>query len=353
MNVLLIYRSGIAYDEFNETYNKYKDKYNIYAIVENEMVMNYMIYLYKDITFHTKEDLLKDKINMKFDYIIGNPPYQDGKKKSIKNKKNTQNKLYFAISKKCLNLLTPNGKISFITPSAVCKHNKKFSLINQKGLKSVDFSVNKKFNIGVEVVQWLIIPSKIFKNIKIKTNKLDYFLSSNSIIYNKENIDSKFIKIFQKIKEISKNLNNRMFKSNNIGNIRSFQKNILFKYPICKKENNKNIILYYSKKEPYFYNQNKYIIPTTKSFNSTISSFISKNTDFDLNYLCINIENQKEKENIDSFIFSEYFIDLTNKWKKFKSNGFLESAIYLPKFDKTKHWSNNDVKEFFEELIKD
>ena len=69
MNALIIYRSGIAYDEFNETYNRFKDKYNIYAIVENEMVMNYMIFLYKNITFYTKEDLLKDKINMKFDYI--------------------------------------------------------------------------------------------------------------------------------------------------------------------------------------------------------------------------------------------------------------------------------------------
>jgi len=74
MNALIIYIDlvGIEYDEFNETYNRFKDKYNVYAIVENEMVMNYMIHLYKNITFYTKEDLLKDKINMKFDYIIGN-----------------------------------------------------------------------------------------------------------------------------------------------------------------------------------------------------------------------------------------------------------------------------------------
>jgi len=337
MNVLLIYRSGIAYDEFNETYIKYKSyKYNIYAILENEMVKNYMEYLYKDITFLLKEDLLEDKINMKFDYIIGNPPYQDG------TKQHGQNKIYNIISKKCLNLMHNSSEINFITPIAVLRPSKRFSILNKKGLEIVDFTINEKFNVGVTVVNWKITNGYEGKVKVINSKGITY--QNNSEIYNDEIISKDFVELYFKIRKLTKNISARMFNRNNLGNNFKNKKTKEYKFKIYNRDK-KNVI--FSNKEPFFFKKQKCIFRLSGSLKS---KFSLETDDFDQNFVVTECSEQ-ELKNINSFIETPYFQDIINKWKLYTDSKSYDMFTYLPKFDKTKHWTNNDVKEFFEGLI--
>ena len=75
--------------------------------------------------------------------------------------------------------------------------------------------------------------------------------------------------------------------------------------------------------------------------------------DFDVAHLCIDVNNELEVENIKSFIFSEYFKEHSKKWKELDGYGFNYALKYLPPFDKTKFWTNDEVKEFIEGFLDD
>ena len=87
---------------------------------------------------------------MKFDVIVGNPPYQDG------TKEGGQNKIYNQFSKKALGLLTDTGTIAFVTPTSVCKQSKRFSVVGLPGLKQVNFTANDHFDVGSTICYWVV-----------------------------------------------------------------------------------------------------------------------------------------------------------------------------------------------------
>ncbi len=74
------------------------------------------------------------------------------------------------------------------------------------------------------------------------------------------------------------------------------------------------------------------------------------NKDFNVGHVFIDIDNDQEVENVKSFLFSDYFISHCQKWKTLEGYGFNDALIYLPKFDKTKMWTNEEVKDFIESL---
>lgn len=81
-------------------------------------------------------------LSKKFDYIIGNPPYNcNGIKKvptnSVKNKKQDGKTIWFHFVKHSVNLLKPDGKILFIIPSIWMKPGRD---------KSYDFITSFKIN---------------------------------------------------------------------------------------------------------------------------------------------------------------------------------------------------------------
>ena len=60
-----------------------------------------------------EETYIEELSNMKFDLVIGNPPYQDG------SQDGGQNKIYNQICKKALTLIKDNGVVAFVTPASV------------------------------------------------------------------------------------------------------------------------------------------------------------------------------------------------------------------------------------------
>jgi hypothetical protein len=80
-NILFIYRGQVLKSEFLPEYKKHSDS-NCVLLVEKGSSFNTVSLLVNklglNVTLMKHEDLLKDKIKMKFDSIIMNPPYKGG-----------------------------------------------------------------------------------------------------------------------------------------------------------------------------------------------------------------------------------------------------------------------------------
>jgi hypothetical protein len=103
---------------------------------------------------YVHEDYLTWSPGMKFDVIIGNPPYQDAsnKLKAVK--------LWPRFVEQSLKLLAPGGYLSFVTPSTWLTsrtgNGKKVrnALTGDFNLISVDTTAGSYFKVGVDIAQW-------------------------------------------------------------------------------------------------------------------------------------------------------------------------------------------------------
>lgn len=102
-----------------------------------------------------------DAINqMKFTYILVNPPFQNNDYFGSMRGSGV-NPLWWQITKKCLFLLEDDGILSLITPVTIFQggdtFTKDFVGENAKyDIISIDFDVNKYFNIGIEICSWTL-----------------------------------------------------------------------------------------------------------------------------------------------------------------------------------------------------
>jgi hypothetical protein len=290
-----------------------------------------------------------DKINsqfkkMKFDVVLGNPPFQDG------TKKGGQNKIYLDITKQSLSLLKDNGIICFITPTSILKKTKRFSLVGIKGLKFVNFNTDDYFKQGIKICSWMV-DKKYEGDINVIIKDKIIQSPKGEMIYNFIENEGNFFKIYQKLKEITKSPKDRMFLQNPVDTKtgRKFVQDEIFQYPVHKIQKGEKIVVQYNKPTPKLYGQNKFIIPITKGFleESTFTDI----DDYDVAHLFLKINNDEELNNVKSFIFSKYFIEHVSKWKKMDGYGYNYALKHLPKFNINKHWTSEEVKTFIESYI--
>ena len=281
--------------------------------------------------------------DMKFDVVIGNPPYQDG------NKAGGQNKIYNQFSKTALDMIEPDGSVAFITPTSVLKKSKRFSLVGLPGLKYVDFSADEHFNVGVNVCAWIV--DKTYRgDVEVKSTVTEYYPEGIEI-YDFSKYDKDLIKLIDSIKSFSKNTKDRMFTRNgtsNFKNLKSSVQNDEFKYPLFKLNKGEIKLHQYNSKLPRSFGKTKVNI----SFSQTLDekSIYFGKEDFEVNYSFVECTEQ-EAENVKSFILSDYFLDFNTRWKETTTHGFNDAVYYLPKFDMTKSWTNKEVKEFIESYV--
>ena len=290
-------------------------------------------------------NFLEENWDMKFNVILGNPPYQDG------TKKGGQNKIYNQISKRALTLLKDDGIIAFITPTSVLKKNKRFSIIGLPGLTYVDFTADNYFTVGINICSWQI--DKTYSGpVTVEHANGTTMEEPGKIIYNYAKADKTFTNLYESLKAVTDKPAKRMFRQNAVATDtgRSLTHSTEFNFPVYKIVNNKAEFVQYNKPVPKFYNMEKFIISMTKGFND--KAIIISNKDFDVAHLCIDIDNNSEVDNIKSFIFCDYFKEHSQKWKKLDGYGYNYSLKHLPPFDKTKSWTNDEVKEFLESFVK-
>ena len=101
---------------------------------------------------------------MKFDVIIGNPPYQ-AQNGGGAHRGSTTNPLWYQFTNDALNLLKEGGLLSFITPTGMFEGGSHFTAPflgpeRKYDLKTVDFSADDAFKVGIDICRWTATNTK-------------------------------------------------------------------------------------------------------------------------------------------------------------------------------------------------
>ena len=288
-------------------------------------------------------DKIKEVKNMDFDFILGNPPYQDG------SKNGGQNKIYNQFSKNAIDVTS--RYVSFITPISVCRKSKRFSIVGQSGLKYVDFTADDHFKVGIDVCHWTV-DKRHTGDVTVECSDGSiHKVKSGKEIYDLSKIDKQILKVYEGVMNHTVSLNksnNRMFIRNNHGPAFSDKKTEEHIYPTYS--NNRGIEkITYTKRIPVFHGKKKIIISNTKALNA--ETLIVDTKDYGPSYFAYEVKNNKELDSIKSFVLTEYFLKLYKEFRNIR--GGINSVLinYCPKFDTSKIWTNEKVKEFFESYV--
>ncbi len=279
------------------------------------------------------EDFLKLEMNMKFDVIVGNPPFQNT------NSESDAGKLYIDITKKAISLLSDNGILSFITPETIIRDGRnKFNIKNFQGLKYVNHTTNKYFKVGVNIISWLIDKNYNGKISIVNRNGMIDLRNNTETLVDIEEI--KGVKIFEKLKlEKSKlfvvDQSGKDWKNENNEGLYVVNKNI-----------NKTKLSYTSVR-PKLYGRRKLVISMSSSYKPEL--VYDSYDDFgELHVMCdITDYNENQIINIKEFLFNPICIQICDKYKKLYKKGFNSMLYLFPQIDVNRTYTNKDVQKLF------
>lgn len=280
---------------------------------------------------------------MKFDVVIGNPPYQ----LPGHNQDKSGHKLYSEFAKLAFDKLAEGGFVSYLTPIGVFKKNKWFSLSKLKGIKSVDFTANDFFNVGATICQWTY-EDGYEGDVTVITKDGTLTQAYDEQICDYSATDIHFAKLYHHLKDTITKPSQRMFKQNPCDTrARSFEP-IEGYYPVYRLDKGVPKIFQYNKPVPKLLGKKKYVVGITKAFNK--QGTIVSNLDFDVAHMFVEVESDEQVANLESFIFSPYFVEHVAKFKKMDGYGFNMAIRQLPPFDINRPWTNEEVKAFVESI---
>ena len=177
-NILFIYRGQVLKSEFLPEYKKHSDS-NCVLLVEKGPSFNTVSLLVNklglNVTLMKHEDLLEDKINMKFDSLVMNPPYKEG--------------LHIDIFIKAFSLLKDGGTMTTIQPATP------FLNSNTPKPDSRDIKIRDIIKKNVSVLEMVngnhLFDARLFVPLSIIRLKKEPDLSENiSVIYNHYDINN-------------------------------------------------------------------------------------------------------------------------------------------------------------------
>jgi len=207
MNVLMFYKTNAIVSELVDELYKYISTDTIYVVVDawrnglplwaNKALE--LSHIVPEVTFLSLEQFFDGYIPpMKFDYIVGNPPYQANHDNNCGIAGNT-GQLWLQVVNKSLSLLTDDGIISFITPRNMFSGSDgstKDYLGKQASqpIKSISFDTDDMFSIGTKTCRWEIDNSQ--RDFITNIDGVEFDMRETNFISDTHNVTSIINKVF-------------------------------------------------------------------------------------------------------------------------------------------------------------
>jgi hypothetical protein len=297
------------------------------------------------------KDFLSEIIKMKFDAIVGNPPYQSGNNKS--------NKLWVKFISKSLEL---SQNLCFVVPqSLMTSESGQITDIRKKlSNKQNVFNLTKKdiFNVGEKVVYFtsvssntiestIIFPDSTSKKVSNLTKRLPVDINDNlklSIFKKIEDFPNKNQYVYDFNPNSNKTTPKRLIKE---GIVSENEDDEVFKYKVhhsaSKTLYSRVLVSSYSQNNQSTYGKLKVILNYSGGFVGERYMFLT--TDLvGKQMLGILVNNETEGNNLINLYSSKLFNWYVNAEK---SGGFNTGILKLPTMDISKKWSDIEIYNFF------
>ena len=302
------------------------------------------------------EDFLAWEPNMKFDVIVGNPPYQDSAAPTLK--------LWPKFVEKAVDLTKDNGYIAFITPRAWLERpNSQLSerlvknIFTKFQVEQVDITAEKYFNIGEKPCSYVIHKVAKHRPIKIIFDDREEYVDYRGQKVPLNNLDHYKISIFDKIQSTTFNKVGSLA-YNDTGVVDKIEDMIKKGIMNRDDQNANNVKVYWTAtQDKNFYMPKANIKPGIKVIINRSGHYYqdikpTKYIRLDLKEeygigagaYGITVSSEVEGLNLISFLKSKlyrWYIDHE------KTSGFNTGIAKLPLLDMTRTWSDDDIYQLF------
>lgn len=296
------------------------------------------------------KDFLNEIIEMKFDAVVGNPPYQ--------SKNNKGNKLWIKFLNKSFEI---SKNICYVVPQSLLTSESKQIVDIRKKLSNKNnvFNLTKKdiFNVGEKVVYFssiesddkestIVLSDGVEKKVKDIINRQPVDIGDNiklSIFKKIESYPFKNEYVYDFNRNSNQTTPNRLIKKG----IVSDTQNELFKYLVHHSASkilySKDLVSEYSKNGETTYGKLKVVLNYSGGFVGEKYMFLTSNM-IGKQMFGIIVQNEEEGRNLINIYSSKLFEWYINSEK---SGGFNSGIYKLPKLDCTKSWTNQDLYHHF------
>ncbi len=346
LEVVLRLMKNIAIENETERYKHIiNNMVKAYVNVErNKWLVSKMVYGSKDSVEKVGliEDINKIKIEEmpKFDVVVGNPPYQNGKDKMFYMK---FVKISYDISKHYVLMITP--KAIFTSNNNFYKtYKNKFNYIN------LSDKIGTYFKVASSFTYYIIDKFKNNFNVNVQFSNINMNIDLNKLQHNildKRNYDNTFNSIMNKCY-----LNGTIERKNGCGDlinesedkrhIFAKKESDIYKYAayLSSKEDRKNV---FSQKPAEGYGIEKLIVSSIiEPKRAERFSEINKNKGVGRYSAYYPVKNKDNAKNIQQF-FNLDFYKFLDKNKRYGRYAFLD----IPKLDFSRSWTDQELYEYF------